>query len=59
MFQSLGFGEISDEDLQILVETADSDKDGKISLSDFRGMLSTSGDPEPDVGPVDPDQVTP
>jgi hypothetical protein len=34
-----GFGEITDEDLQILVETGDVDGDGKISLDDFRGMI--------------------
>mmetsp|Transcript_102486 Transcript_102486/g.293418 ORF Transcript_102486/g.293418 Transcript_102486/m.293418 type:complete len:103 (-) Transcript_102486:107-415(-) len=39
MFQNLGFGEVTDEDLQILVETGDVDQDGKISLSDFRNML--------------------
>jgi len=39
VFQNLGFGEITDEDLQILVETGDVDGDGKISLADFRGMI--------------------
>merc|ERR1712072_740596 len=39
VFQNLGFGEITDEDLQILVETGDVDGDGKISLDDFRGMI--------------------
>ena len=39
IFQGLGFGEISEEDLKILVETGDGDKDGKISLKDFRGMI--------------------
>ena len=39
VFQNLGFGEITDEDLQILVETGDVDGDGKISLEDFRGMI--------------------
>jgi calmodulin len=39
VFQSLGFGEITDEDLQILVETGDVDGDGKISLEDFRKMI--------------------
>ena len=40
IFQNLGFGEISDEDLGILVETGDKDKDGRISLQDFRNMLA-------------------
>ena len=35
------FGEITDDDLEVLVETADTDRDGKISLEDFRGMLSS------------------
>merc|ERR1711988_1291071 len=39
IFESLGFGEITDDDLAILVETGDVDGDGKISLSDFRHML--------------------
>ena len=38
-FLFTGFGEITDEDLQILVETGDVDGDGKISLDDFRGMI--------------------
>ena len=36
MFENLGFGEVTDEDLMILIETGDVDKDGKINLS---GML--------------------
>ena len=39
IFQGLGFGEISEEDLKILVETGDGDGDGRISLQDFRGMI--------------------
>ena len=41
IFQELGYGEITDDDLEVLVETADTDRDGKISLEDFRGMLSS------------------
>lgn len=37
-FQSLGFGEISDQDLSLVVEAADRDGDGRVSLADFRGM---------------------
>lgn len=40
IFENLGYGEITDDDLSVLVETADVDRDGKISLEDFRGMLS-------------------
>lgn len=39
IFEALGYGEISDEDLSVLVETADVDRDGRISLDDFRHML--------------------
>ena len=39
IFESLGFGEITDDDLAILVETGDVDGDGRISLTDFRHML--------------------
>ena len=41
IFQDLGYGTIDDDDLLILVETADADRDGKISLEDFRSMLSS------------------
>ena len=39
IFSNLGFGKLSNEDLRILIETADCDHDGKISLEDFRHML--------------------
>ena len=45
IFEKLGFGQISDDDVQILVETADCDGDGKISLDDFRKMID-QGVPE-------------
>ena len=35
IFEKLGFGTITEEDVKILVETADVDKDGRISLEDF------------------------
>lgn len=46
MFTNLGFGDVTDEDLQILLETGDSDGDGRISLADFRGMVAFN---EPDA----------
>lgn len=39
IFQGLGFGDITDEDLEILTETADVNKDGRITLEDFRDMI--------------------
>jgi calmodulin len=57
VFQSLGFGDISDENLKILIETADGDKDGRISLLDFRGMLehdsATQGETAGDLETMD------
>mmetsp|Transcript_82859 Transcript_82859/g.173490 ORF Transcript_82859/g.173490 Transcript_82859/m.173490 type:complete len:172 (-) Transcript_82859:96-611(-) len=38
-FKDLGYGDISDEDAKIILETADSDKDGRIGLDDFRKMV--------------------
>ena len=47
-FEALGFGEITDQDLDILIETGDGDGDGRISLADFRGMVTaTAPDPPP------------
>ena len=58
IFESLGYGDISDEDLSVLVETADVDRDGRISLEDFRGMMkfSKGGDAEtaPPAAPPPP-----
>jgi len=38
-FKDLGYGEISDEDAKIILDTADADKDGRIGLEDFRMMV--------------------
>ena len=43
IFEKLGFGTITEEDVKILVETADVDKDGRISLEDFRRMVEPAG----------------
>lgn len=39
----IGYGELSDEELSLLVRTADFDGDGKISLEDFRRLVSAKG----------------
>lgn len=39
VFERLGFGALTDEDLGILVACADADGDGQINLADFRQML--------------------
>ncbi|KAH8057529.1 hypothetical protein JL722_6608 [Aureococcus anophagefferens] len=52
IFENLGFGEITDDDLTILTETGDVDGDGKISLMDFRKMLDfNKQNPEPEPSP--------
>ncbi|KAF0981486.1 hypothetical protein FDP41_012143 [Naegleria fowleri] len=42
MMEQLGLGPITTEDLKVLIETADKDGDGKISLEDFRSMTKIS-----------------
>lgn len=39
VFATLGYGELSHGDMQILVECADADMDGKINLEDFRKLI--------------------
>lgn len=39
----IGFGELSDDELAMLVKSADYDQDGKINLSDFRHLVSAMG----------------
>eukprot|EP00656_Telonema_subtile_P050355 TRINITY_DN649_c0_g1_i2.p1 TRINITY_DN649_c0_g1~~TRINITY_DN649_c0_g1_i2.p1 ORF type:complete len:178 (+),score=57.60 TRINITY_DN649_c0_g1_i2:167-700(+) len=46
IFKQLDYGEITDEDLQVLIQAADVDGDGKISLEDFRGMLQFNKEKE-------------
>ena len=41
IFGNLGFGDLSEEEIQLLIATGDADKDGKIGLSDFV-LLGTS-----------------
>jgi len=42
IFSNLGFGEVTQEDVAVLIETADVDGDGRISLDDFRRMVTLS-----------------
>ncbi len=39
-FQVLGFGEVSDEDIEAIVSILDVDGDGKIGLEDFRNAIN-------------------
>ena len=39
IFRRLGYGDFNDDDLSVLIETADIDKDGRVSLSDFQSMI--------------------
>ena len=39
LFESLGVGSLSPNDLTALISLGDSDGDGKINLQDFRNML--------------------
>lgn len=39
IFTNLGFGDITADDVQVLIETADVYGDGRISLDDFRKMI--------------------
>ncbi|CAJ1992454.1 EF-hand domain pair [Leishmania donovani] len=39
----VGFGELTEEELAVLVSTADFDGDGRISLEDFRRLVSMKG----------------
>mmetsp|Transcript_22382 Transcript_22382/g.55668 ORF Transcript_22382/g.55668 Transcript_22382/m.55668 type:complete len:179 (+) Transcript_22382:21-557(+) len=47
IFKALGYGDVTDEDFAVLTETADVDRDGRISLEDFRQMMRSSGASEP------------
>ncbi|KAJ1458835.1 hypothetical protein M885DRAFT_512673 [Pelagophyceae sp. CCMP2097] len=46
IFENLGFGEVTDDDVAILTETGDVDGDGRISLQDFRKMLAFNNKPD-------------
>lgn len=39
---NLGFGDVTDQDIQTLIDTADMDGDGRVSLADFRRMLPSN-----------------
>lgn len=50
VFTGLGYTDLSDEDLDILVEAADKDGDGLVSLEDFRSMVYAAGSTDPAKG---------
>lgn len=39
IFEDLGYGKLSDEDVEVIVRCADEDNDGRISLEDFRKLM--------------------
>mmetsp|Transcript_19606 Transcript_19606/g.3210 ORF Transcript_19606/g.3210 Transcript_19606/m.3210 type:complete len:140 (+) Transcript_19606:220-639(+) len=51
VFSMLGYGELSHSDMQILVECADADLDGKISLEDFRRLIPVYTPEAPEAKP--------
>ena len=57
IFENLGFGEITQDDLAVLTETGDVDGDGRISLMDFRKMLDFNREPEPEVAAPAPSEA--
>ena len=40
MFSSMGYSELSNDELDIVMKAADLDCDGRISLEDFRSMVA-------------------
>ncbi|KAA0167344.1 hypothetical protein FNF27_07304 [Cafeteria roenbergensis] len=42
IFKKLGFDDLNDDDMRVLLDTADGDRDGRISLEDFRTMLDAA-----------------
>jgi len=46
----MGYGEMTKEDMEVLIKTADVDGDGKISLDDFRNMLNFNKYPKDGEG---------
>ena len=49
--------QITDDDLTILTETGDVDGDGKISLSDFRKMLTFNAEATGDANAADSEET--
>jgi Ca2+-binding EF-hand superfamily protein len=46
----MGYGEMTKDDMEVLIKTADVDADGKISLEDFRNMLNFNKYPKSSPG---------
>lgn len=47
IFKSLNYGDLEKKDMEILYECLDIDKDGKITLDDFRELFDYLGRPNP------------
>ena len=45
IFENFGFGELSAEELLVLVDESDFDKDGKLGLEDFRRLARPPDEP--------------
>ena len=39
VFEGLGYSDLTGDDLEVLVEVADKDKDGMVSIQDFRALV--------------------
>lgn len=57
IFGNLGFGQMSDEDLAVLVEAADGDGDGRVSIDDFRGICASAAEREGEQKDIDSTEV--
>lgn len=44
IMRAMGYGKITSDDIDVIIRTADADGDGRISLEDFRRMISNHSD---------------
>ena len=52
IFSNLGYGDLNDEELRLLVRTGDSDGDGRIGLEDFRQLSHSKFDTDAMISTV-------